>query len=82
MGPGGLQRIAPEVGRPRPKDPGGVWGGMGGGSVLPRRCHTAAIWGRPLSAAERSGAAPGENKWSAVGFSFSSSKSFFSFFFS
>ena len=31
-------------------------------------------WGRPLCAAsaERSGAAPGENKWSAVGFSFSS----------
>lgn len=35
MGPGGLQRIAPEVGRPRPKDPGGVWGGMGGVRSFP-----------------------------------------------
>lgn len=89
-GAGGVTAHRPRGGTAPPEGSrrGLGWDGGGFGPSLPvshgRDLGTAAIWGRPLSAAsaERSGAAPGENKWSAVGFSFSSSKSFFSFSFS
>lgn len=80
MGPGGVTPHRPRGGTAPPEGSrrGSGWRGEGRLRPSPAVSHgrdlETAIWGRPLCAAsaERSGAAPGENKWSAVGFSFSS----------
>lgn len=46
-GAGGVTAHRPRGGTAPPEGSRRGLGWDGGGSVLPRRCHTAAIWGRP-----------------------------------